>query len=146
MAAKLWGKVPVLLKIQCVSVLAVVIVPLLVVHGRVDERPQWQAFAIPAGAGPSQAWDQEVQAFADKVSQAFGVQRSTASQFADWILEASERQDLDPELLASLVHTESTFRKQARSRVGAVGPAQVRPQMWSQFCGPTNLLDPAENI
>ena len=41
---------------------------------------------------------------------------------------------------------ESTFRKQAVSHVGAIGPAQVRPEMWSQFCGSSNLVDPAENI
>jgi soluble lytic murein transglycosylase-like protein len=48
--------------------------------------------------------------------------------------------------LASLVLTESSFRKNVRSAVGAVGPAQIRPEYWSGFCGIANLHDPAENI
>jgi len=91
-------------------------------------------------------WSSEVNAFGHKVAQAFGVQRSTATEFAGWILEASKRQELAPELLASLVLTESSFRKDARSHVGAVGPAQVRPEYWGRFCGTANLQDPAENI
>ena len=53
---------------------------------------------------------------------------------------------LEPELLASLVLTESSFRKDVVSHVGAIGPAQVRPEYWSGFCGSNDLLDPAENI
>ena len=104
------------------------------------------AFALPAVEHVSTPWHAEVDAFGHKVSLAFGVRRTTATEFAGWILEASERQDLEPELLASLVLTESSFRKNARSHVGAVGPTQVRPEFWSGFCGTTDLLDPAENI
>lgn len=141
-----WNRLPVILRIQLLGVLAVCLAPAIVVNGRVDDRAERIAFAVPAPHDPREPWDREVDAFALKVSQAFGVQRSTASQFAGWILEASERHDIAPDLLASLVHTESTFRTHARSPVGAVGPAQVRPQFWSNFCGTTNLLDPAENI
>ena len=42
--------------------------------------------------------------------------------------------------------TESSFRKDVVSHVGAIGPAQVRPDYWSGFCGSSDLLDPAENI
>lgn len=104
------------------------------------------AFAVPAVEHVSMPWRTEVDAFGHKVSQAFGVRRHTATEFAGWILEASRRQHLDPELLASLVLTESSFRKDARSHVGAVGPAQIRPEYWSGFCGSSNLVDPAENI
>jgi len=104
------------------------------------------AFALPAVEHTSMPWHTEVDAFGYKVSQAFGVRRNTATEFAGWILEASERQGLEPELLASLVLTESSFRKEVRSHVGAIGPAQVRPEYWSGFCGSSDLLDPAENI
>jgi len=104
------------------------------------------AFALPAVEHTSVPWHSEVDAFGHKVSQAFGVRRMTATEFAPWILEASKRQGLDPELLASLVLTESSFRKDAVSHVGAIGPAQVRPDYWSGFCGSSDLLDPAENI
>jgi soluble lytic murein transglycosylase-like protein len=123
-----------------------VLVPVMVGKATVDTQLERVAFAIPAVPDPNEPWRSTVDAFAHKVSRAFGVRRSEASEFAGWILEASERQHLDPELLASLVHTESTFRKHARGVRGAVGPAQVKPTLWSQFCGTSNLLDPAENI
>lgn len=104
------------------------------------------SFAVPAVEHTSVPWHSEVDAFGHKVSQAFGVHRSTATEFAGWILEASERQGIDPDLLASLVLTESSFRKDARSHAGAIGPAQVRPEFWSGFCGSSDLRDPAENI
>jgi len=88
----------------------------------------------------------QVAQFGGKVSDAFGIRRDVAVEFADWILEASERQSLQPELLASLVLTESAFRKNARSNVGAIGPAQVRPDYWGGFCGDSELTDPEQNV
>ncbi len=88
----------------------------------------------------------EVIQFGQQVSSAWGIRRETAAEFADWILEASERQGIEPELLASLVKTESSFRKHVRSHVGAIGPAQVRPEFWSAFCGTSELDDPEQNI
>ena len=104
------------------------------------------AFAVPAVGVDESAWQREVDAFGYKVSAAFGVRRNTATEFAPWILEASKRQQIEPELIASLVLTESSFRKDVVSHVGAIGPAQVRPEYWSTFCGSSNLQDPAENI
>ena len=88
----------------------------------------------------------EVADFGAKVSRAFGIDDEVANEFSDWILEASARQAISPELLASLVITESSFRKTAVSNVGAIGPAQVRPDYWSNFCGTNDLDDPAENV
>lgn len=88
----------------------------------------------------------DVARFGDKVSEAFGIRNKVAHEFADWILEASERQHIAPELLASLVITESSFRKNVRSNVGAIGPAQVRPDYWGKFCGSNDLSDPEQNI
>ena len=88
----------------------------------------------------------DVAEFGSQVSSAFGIKNTVATEFADWILEASERQHIEPELLASLVITESSFRKNVRSNVGAVGPAQVRPDYWGAFCGNSDLYDPEQNI
>lgn len=142
----LWNSLPALLLAQAFGWVLMVLVPVLVVNGTVDERIRSEAFAIPAAAAPGQPWKRTVDEYAQRVSEAFGIRRSEASEFANWILEAAERQHIDPDLLASLVHTESTFRKYARSHRGAVGPAQVKPKVWSEFCGTSNLLDPAENI
>jgi len=91
-------------------------------------------------------WSTEVEAFALRITQGYGVRHDVAMEFAPWILEAAERQQLEPELLAGLILTESSFRKNVTSSVGAIGPAQVRPEFWSQFCGTGELSDPAENI
>ncbi len=140
------ARVPFLVKLQVLLLGAAVVATSVVVnvggpHGYVRV-----AFAIPAAEHVRQPWHSEVKAFGRRVSAAFGVRPSTANEFASWILEAAQRQHIDPELLASLVHTESTFRKEALSPVGAIGPAQVRPIFWSRFCGSSNLHDPAENI
>ncbi len=102
------------------------------------------AFAKPAAEGRV-IREAEVAHFSKKVSDAFGIESSVATEFADWILEAAERQQMAPELIASLVVTESSFRKSARSNVGAVGPAQVRPDYWGAFCG-SDLHDPEQNV
>ena len=111
-----------------------------------DFRYEVHAFAIPAHDDTLTPWHEDVGVFADRVTRAFGVRHSTAHEFSGWILEASERQEFEPELIASLVLTESSFRKSVRSHVGALGPAQIRPEFWSGFCGAADLTDPEENI
>lgn len=99
-----------------------------------------------APQAPTMPWVTEVHEFASRIHRGFGIREDTALEFSEWILEAAERQGFRPELIASLVLTESSFRKAARSVVGAVGPAQVRPKYWGRFCGAEDLTDPAENI
>lgn len=106
---------------------------------------EYYALAKPAAVGRV-IRQTEVAHFGSKVSNAFGIEDRVAHEFADWILEASERQELAPELLASLVVTESSFRKTVRSNVGAVGPAQIRPDYWGDFCGDPHLTDPEINV
>lgn len=142
-----WRRLPLLLRLGLLALplalLATAVVTQVVLH----QGYRTTAFAVPAVGHGSVRWQARVDRFGHKVSRAFGVHQSTAREFAPWILEASQRQKLEPELLASLVLTESSFRKNVRSHVGAVGPAQVRPEFWSGFCGTSSLaLDPAENI
>jgi soluble lytic murein transglycosylase-like protein len=143
---QLWKRLPFLFKLQGLLLVMAGLATTVVVNLFAPQGYQRVAFAIPAAEHANVPWQSQVDAFGAKVSDAFGVKRHTANEFASWILEASLRQGLEPELLASLVHAESTFRKEALSSVGAVGPAQVRPNYWSGFCGSSNLLDPAENI
>jgi len=143
---RLWDQLPFFFKLHGVLLAAIVLGTAVVTNVAGPQGYERILFAIPAAEHMQRPWQSEVNEFGHKVSRAFGVRRSTANEFASWILEASERQQLDPELLASLVHTESTWRKEALSSVGAIGPAQVRPNFWSRFCGSSNLHDPAENI
>ena len=101
---------------------------------------------LPKPALPSQSWRERTAEFGRRVHEALGVRHKTAMEFSGWILEAADRQRLAPELVASLVFTESSFRKVAFSSVGAVGPAQIRPHYWSDFCGVSDLHDPEQNI
>ncbi len=103
------------------------------------------SFALPTQTYELRPWYDEVNDFATRMQLVFGVREDVALEFSGWILEASARQDIRPELIASLVFTESSFRKNVRSHVGAMGPAQVRPY-WQSFCATPNLSDPAENI
>lgn len=145
-----WTRLPVkarfVLKLHGGVLSAALLATALVANLGVHQGYQRVAFAVPAAAISHKPWRSEVDAFGHKMANAFGVPATTAQEFAGWILEASRRQQLEPELLASLVLTESSFRKDARSAVGAVGPAQVRPEFWSGFCGIADLDDPAENI
>ena len=92
------------------------------------------------------AYDVEVANLGSRISTAFGIQCLKAEEFSHWLIEASERQGISPDVLASLVLAESSFRKHVRSPVGAVGPAQVRPDYWAAFCGQDHLNDPEQNI
>ena len=104
-----------------------------------------EPFAIPAPMRPSMTWETERAVFAERIHQAFGVSAPVALEFSGWILEGADRQDLPPELLASLVFAESTFRTAVQSSMGAIGPAQVRSDFWQSFCG-GDLTDPEQNI
>ncbi len=91
-------------------------------------------------------WGTELETFAQRLHSVFGVHPATAREFSGWILEASARQELPPTLVASLIYTESSFRKRARSWAGAIGPAQVKPGIWGGFCGGADLSDPETNV
>lgn len=103
-------------------------------------------FAVPANDALADVWDVERDRFATKLRSAFRIPRTTAEEFAGWILEAAKRQRLNPDLVASLVVAESSFQKDAISSIGAIGPAQVRAEYWQKFCGSSDLTDPEENI
>lgn len=100
---------------------------------------------IPDPAYDRPTWSEERTSFGARLAAGYELEDNVAVEFAGWILEAATRQGLAPELLASLVMTESSFRKDVRSSVGAVGPTQVQPLLWEQFCS-VDLKNPEENI
>ena len=103
------------------------------------------AIDIPEPSYERPTWFEQRQALGARLASVYRLEDALAAEFAGWILEASIRQRLEPELLASLVMTESSFRKEARSSVGAIGPAQVQPLLWEEFCS-ADLMDPEENL
>lgn len=101
--------------------------------------------AIPPASTVKPHWHDERAAFAAKLVRGYRLRQELAEEFAGWILEASARHGLAAELIASLVVTESSFRKHVRSVTGATGPAQVRADLWGAFCGGF-LDDPEQNL
>lgn len=142
------GKVPRFLvgatRMGALAVLAILAVSSSMVFARDDGRTQI-SIDIPHPAYERPTWSEQRAAFGARLSAGYGLRDTRAVEFAGWILEAATRQDLDPELLASLVMTESSFRKEVRSTVGAVGPTQVQPLLWKEFCA-VDLMNPEENL
>jgi soluble lytic murein transglycosylase-like protein len=62
-----------------------------------------------------------------------------------FIVEAGKRNDVDPLLLYSIMHQESSFKPRALSPKGARGLMQLMPPTASRF-GVTNIWDPKQNI
>jgi soluble lytic murein transglycosylase-like protein len=147
-AARNIKQIPVMFHVQAtgltLAVLATLLVGVLETQRTQAKQYETVAFAVPVNP-QQQTWGTEVDAFAQRMQLVFGLHADVAAEFSGWILEASRRQHLQPELIASLVFTESSFRKDAVSHVGALGPAQIRPY-WKSFCGSKMLRDPAENI
>jgi soluble lytic murein transglycosylase-like protein len=143
---RLWARVPVRARSLAVAQGAALALftSVAVSVGSMETGYQRVEFAKPALVVRT-SWDQEVDHFAARLVQALDVRPETAIEFAAWILEASARHKVEPELIASLIVTESHFRTDVQSHVGAVGPAQVRPEYWAKFCG-TDLHDPEQNV
>ena len=137
--------IPVLVRAQAAMLAFASVACTAVVLLAGDRGVERTPFAIPAAVTAQAPWTDEVSRFAQRLHKALGIRRATATEFSGWILEASKRQGLSPELLASVVFIESSFRKEVTSDMGAIGPAQVKPY-WGLFCGSANLADPAENI
>ena len=89
---------------------------------------------------------QESELFSQKLVKAFGTKPMVARDFSDWVLEASKRHKIEPDLIASLIAVESSFQKTAVSHKGAIGPTQVKPKFWQEFCGNNDLYDPEQNV
>ena len=73
--------------------------------------------------------------------------------YKNYILKYSEKYNLQPELVASVINTESSFNKNAKSSKGAIGLMQILPStglyiaemLKEDFCV-NKLYDPETNI
>ncbi len=63
-----------------------------------------------------------------RIVQANVAEHSIARDMAEDIYDAARAQGIDPDVAFGLVRTESTFREDARSHVGALGLTQVMPR------------------
>jgi soluble lytic murein transglycosylase-like protein len=69
----------------------------------------------------------------------------TQVPFGSIIYSEAKKQNIAPELIAAVAHTESKFKPTARSHRGAIGLMQLVPAT-GRWMGATNLMNPAENI
>jgi len=69
-------------------------------------------------------------------------------KYREYILTASQKFDIDPELIASVINAESSFRRHAVSKKGAVGLMQLLPTTaeWVVGHNDFDLTDPKTNI
>jgi soluble lytic murein transglycosylase-like protein len=67
------------------------------------------------------------------------------SEIDNFIVESGKRNSVDPLLLYSIMHQESSFKTRAMSYKGARGLMQLMPPTASRF-GVTNIWDPKQNI
>jgi hypothetical protein len=67
------------------------------------------------------------------------------SEFDKFIVESGQRNSVDPMLLYSIMHQESSFKPRAMSHKGARGLMQLIPPTASRF-GVKNIWDPKQNI
>jgi soluble lytic murein transglycosylase-like protein len=65
--------------------------------------------------------------------------------FGSLIYDEAKKNDLPPELVAAVVHTESKFVPTARSQQGALGLMQLVPKT-ARWMGATNPMNPAQNV
>jgi soluble lytic murein transglycosylase-like protein len=68
-----------------------------------------------------------------------------SEQVDNFIVEAGRRNSVDPLLLYSIMHQESTFKQKAVSPKGARGLMQLMPQTAIRF-GVNSIFDPRQNI
>ncbi|MBW1645723.1 MAG: lytic transglycosylase domain-containing protein [Deltaproteobacteria bacterium] len=112
------------------------------------------AFAAPAPVGEScsLAAFQRLQANIQHLRR--GISPRRAAVLAGYIWQAAHRFHCDPQLIAALIHVESSFFTRARSSRGARGLMQLRPfvaraiarQLQTAWHGPETLHDPRQNI
>src|SRR5215218_7638705 len=67
------------------------------------------------------------------------------SDVDNFIVESGQRNSVDPLLLYSIMHQESSFKPRAMSNKGARGLMQLIPATARRFCV-TNIWDPKQNI
>jgi soluble lytic murein transglycosylase-like protein len=67
------------------------------------------------------------------------------SDVDNYIVESGKRNSVDPLLLYSIMHQESSFKSRAMSNKGARGLMQLMPGTASRF-GVANIWDPRQNI
>ncbi|MEA2161958.1 MAG: hypothetical protein QOK37_85 [Thermoanaerobaculia bacterium] len=103
--------------------------------------PESTSFAPPAPQ-KTDVFHAEMRRINDAIRKEFF---ANAVPFGDIIHAKSQKYDVDPALVAAVVETESRFRTNARSEVGARGLMQLMPRT-GRWMGATNLYNAEQNV
>jgi soluble lytic murein transglycosylase len=111
----------------------------------------YESEAVPAGFDRSQSTQEIESELTIRLPQR---QQQDSRRMAEAIKAASVRFQLSPSIILAVMQTESSFRFDARSHVGAVGLMQVKPATAKEMArryriayeGAHDLLDPVKNI
>lgn len=98
--------------------------------------------ALAAPLEPLEEVGEDLALVTDKVKEEFF---KNEIPFGSLIYQEAKKNDLKPELVAAVVKTESRFKPNARSPVGAQGLMQLMPRT-GRWMGAKNLYDPAQSI
>lgn len=79
------------------------------------------------------------------IQNAYAVESNTANRVAPIIIQAAEKYDLNPLMLAAMIQQESSYRNYVISPAGAIGLTQIMPNYWQQIC-PGDLFEETTNI
>ena len=80
-----------------------------------------------------------------KINPSLGGFTTGNSEVDNYIVESGRRNSVDPLLLYSIMHQESSFKPRAMSNKGARGLMQLMPGTANRF-GVSNIWDPRQNI
>ncbi|MEA2240336.1 MAG: hypothetical protein QOC81_5060 [Thermoanaerobaculia bacterium] len=101
-----------------------------------------EAEPVIAEAQPAGVFKSEMQRINTAIRKEFF---ANAVPFGDLIHTKAQKYDVDPALVAAVVETESRFRTNARSEVGARGLMQLMPKT-GRWMGATNLYNAEQNV
>ncbi|AOA60015.1 transglycosylase [Acinetobacter larvae] len=79
------------------------------------------------------------------IQRAYAVSESTANRLSPMIIHHADANGISPDLMAALIHQESSYRSHVVSGAGAVGLTQVIPRYWKEQCR-GDLYDENHNI
>jgi soluble lytic murein transglycosylase-like protein len=101
--------------------------------------------AVKIQTEPSKSPKRLVHLTSQPINPSLGGFTTGNAEIDSFIVESGKRNSVDPLLLYSIMHQESSFKPRAISYKGARGLMQLMPPTASRF-GVTNIWDPKQNI
>ncbi|QKY69628.1 lytic transglycosylase domain-containing protein [Lentibacillus sp. CBA3610] len=112
------------------------------------------SFSTPMNAGTNHSWTDSLPETSSRPNRdinsnlpltAAKTDMASTDKFDQYITQAAEKYGIDPHLIHSVIHAESSYNPNAKSYAGAQGLMQLMPATASDL-GVTNAYDPEQNI